>query len=82
MECAASFLVLPPSGSDRWCHYSRLTPSAHHTTLQVPVGDVWEIDFCSRPMLDERGKKASQWGCYPWQIGETALGTDKGKMCR
>ncbi|KAG1667472.1 hypothetical protein FOA52_012227 [Chlamydomonas sp. UWO 241] len=24
---------------------------------QLPVGDVWEIDFCSRPLVDERGKK-------------------------
>jgi hypothetical protein len=23
----------------------------------VPQADVWELDFCSRPILDERGKK-------------------------
>jgi hypothetical protein len=23
----------------------------------TPIGAVWEIDFCSRPLLDERGKK-------------------------
>jgi hypothetical protein len=23
----------------------------------VPTSNVWELDFCSRPMLDERGKK-------------------------
>lgn len=23
----------------------------------VPQAEVWELDFCSRPILDERGKK-------------------------
>lgn len=23
----------------------------------VPASDIWELDFCSRPLLDERGKK-------------------------
>lgn len=23
----------------------------------VPTSDTWELDFCSRPLLDERGKK-------------------------
>ena len=23
----------------------------------MPRGDTWELDFCSRPMVDERGKK-------------------------
>lgn len=23
----------------------------------VPTGDAWELDFCSRPMMDDRGKK-------------------------
>jgi hypothetical protein len=23
----------------------------------IPKSDTWELDFCSRPMLDERGKK-------------------------
>jgi hypothetical protein len=24
---------------------------------EVPTSDVWQLDFCSRPILDERGKK-------------------------
>lgn len=27
------------------------------SSKQVPQAPVWEIDFCSRPLLDERGKK-------------------------
>mmetsp|Transcript_8234 Transcript_8234/g.17643 ORF Transcript_8234/g.17643 Transcript_8234/m.17643 type:complete len:377 (-) Transcript_8234:811-1941(-) len=30
---------------------------AASTASTVPEADVWEIDFCSRPLLDERGKK-------------------------
>ena len=26
----------------------------------VPQSDVWELDFCSRPILDERGKKVGR----------------------
>jgi hypothetical protein len=34
----------------------------------VPKSDTWELDFCSRPMLDERGKKV-------WEL----LITDQGR---
>jgi hypothetical protein len=27
------------------------------TAVPVPTANVWELDFCSRPLLDERGKK-------------------------
>lgn len=27
------------------------------TQTGVPTSNVWELDFCSRPILDERGKK-------------------------
>ena len=27
------------------------------TATVVPTANVWELDFCSRPLLDERGKK-------------------------
>lgn len=29
----------------------------------VPQSDVWELDFCSRPILDERGKKVGPVDC-------------------
>eukprot|EP00887_Chlorella_sp_A99_P007562 scaffold28.g7562.t1 len=32
-------------------------PGADGGDKSVPRGDAWELDFCSRPMLDERGKK-------------------------
>lgn len=33
-------------------------PSAHAShSKQVPKSKIWELDFCSRPLLDERGKK-------------------------
>ncbi len=27
------------------------------SSKDVPTSPLWEIDFCSRPLLDERGKK-------------------------
>lgn len=32
-------------------------PAASSSSKSVPQSDVWELDFCSRPILDERGKK-------------------------
>ncbi|KAG2450829.1 hypothetical protein HYH02_004663 [Chlamydomonas schloesseri] len=32
-------------------------PSTSSTAKGLPKSSVWEIDFCSRPLLDERGKK-------------------------
>lgn len=32
-------------------------PTAAVSSKGVPQSDVWELDFCSRPILDERGKK-------------------------
>lgn len=32
-------------------------PSSSASSKSVPQSDVWELDFCSRPILDERGKK-------------------------
>lgn len=31
--------------------------SSASSSKSVPQSDVWELDFCSRPILDERGKK-------------------------
>lgn len=25
--------------------------------MPMPSGEVWELDFCSRPIVDEKGKK-------------------------
>ena len=33
------------------------TSSSAATSKGTPTGSVWELDFCSRPLLDERGKK-------------------------
>lgn len=30
---------------------------AHDETSALPQSETWEMDFCSRPLLDERGKK-------------------------
>lgn len=32
-------------------------PSTSSAAKGLPKSSVWEIDFCSRPLLDERGKK-------------------------
>ena len=31
--------------------------SGHSEALSVPSANIWELDFCSRPLLDVRGKK-------------------------
>lgn len=41
-------------------------PAASSSSKSVPQSDVWELDFCSRPILDERGKKVRQHG--PWGV--------------
>lgn len=33
------------------------TNEAHASGKSVPTAKAWELDFCSRPILDERGKK-------------------------
>lgn len=45
--------VVVQSGSDTAVHQASTTS----TSKSVPKSSVWEIDFCSRPLLDERGKK-------------------------
>ncbi|KAI3426300.1 hypothetical protein D9Q98_008673 [Chlorella vulgaris] len=57
----------PPSssGAERWrCAAAEGTAGPAAVAEQqaagpkdVPQSDVWELDFCSRPILDERGKK-------------------------
>ena len=32
-------------------------PEASSSSKALPASNVWEIDFCSRPLLDERNKK-------------------------
>eukprot|EP00879_Flechtneria_rotunda_P011361 GHRR01011866.1.p1 GENE.GHRR01011866.1~~GHRR01011866.1.p1 ORF type:complete len:288 (+),score=48.00 GHRR01011866.1:247-1110(+) len=44
------------------CRCSDAAAVQEHTAAStskstVPKSDVWELDFCSRPLLDERGKK-------------------------
>ena len=43
------------------CHFTVVRSVEHkheaETTENVPQSNVWELDFCSRPLLDERGKK-------------------------
>ena len=36
-------------------------PASSSSSKTVPQSDGWELDFCSRPILDERGKKVG-WG--------------------
>ncbi|GFH31018.1 uncharacterized protein HaLaN_29965, partial [Haematococcus lacustris] len=36
---------------------SDLTPAQPSCSKSISQSSVWEIDFCSRPLLDERGKK-------------------------
>ena len=36
---------------------SSSAPAPATSTSAVPASSVWELDFCSRPLLDERGKK-------------------------
>lgn len=36
--------------------------AASSSSKSVPQSDVWELDFCSRPILDERGKKVCVGG--------------------
>lgn len=31
--------------------------SSSDPSAAAPTSNVWELDFCSRPLLDERGKK-------------------------
>lgn len=35
----------------------QVSPSADASPRSVPKAQEWELDFCSRPILDERGKK-------------------------
>ncbi len=39
------------------------------SSKSVPQADAWEIDFCSRPLLDERGKKV--WELLICDAGRT-----------
>ena len=34
-----------------------MTETFTEPSKSVPTSSVWEIDFCSRPLLDERNKK-------------------------
>ena len=45
------------SVSETTAEVSGVSPSNSDANQGIPQSDVWELDFCSRPMLDERGKK-------------------------